>query len=93
MWNYDLIVDGDGSANPSLEIAEALGVQTGRRRLTQEQFAPVVALFEEHREYVEGRLEEFDEETMSWRDYAGYSFDDIPADLYMRGSVILLGIS
>lgn len=82
MWQFDLIVDNDGSANHSLQIAEAMGVDTRRKRITGEQFAPLVALFEPHREYVERRLDDYSEENSgSWRDYAGYSFDDIPKEI------------
>lgn len=65
---------------------EALGTSPNRRpRLTVEQFAPVVAMFEPHREYVEMRLADFDDEYQSWRDYAGYSFENIPDALYDDG--------
>jgi len=71
MWNFDLVVDGYGGANPSLQIAEAIGVQSGRRRLTAAQFSPVVALFEPHREQVEYALGSYcEDENGSWRDYA-----------------------
>lgn len=90
MWNYDLIVNGDGSANKSLQIAEALGTAVRRRKeLTTEEFAPLIALFEPHRDEIEYRLSDFDDETQSWRDYAGYAFDFIPPDLYAKGGAIL----
>lgn len=93
-WNYNVAVIEGRETNPSLGMAEALGTSTRvRPRLTAEQFAPVVALFEEHREYVENRLEEFDDENQSWRDYAGYSFDSIPEALYDRGVEILKSIA
>lgn len=86
MWNYNLIVDGDGSANPSLQIAEAIGTATQRRvPLTNEQFAPLVALYEPYRDQVERRLADFDEENQSWRNYAGSNFDFLPASLYDKG--------
>lgn len=87
MWNYDLIVDGDGSANQSMAIAEACGVSSRRRRITAEQFAPLVAVFEPHREDVENWLLDFDEENQSWRDYAGYC--PIPKELYRAGGEVL----
>lgn len=89
MWNYDLIVDGDGRANPSLQIAETLRVTTGRVNLTREEFAPIVSLFEPFRERVEETLQEFDDDNQSWRDYAGYMFDFIPPEVYHRGVEIL----
>lgn len=76
-WQYDLIVEGDGSANPSLEIAEALGVATRRQRVSAEQFQRLVIASEHLRHDVEYRLGQFDEETQSWRDYAGYAFDGL----------------
>lgn len=75
MWNFDLIVGENDNANPSLRIAEILGVETGRVRITPEQFAPLVHLYEPHRDMVERRLAQFDEDRQSWRDYAGYAFD------------------
>lgn len=80
-WNHDLIVNGDGTSNPSLEIAEAMGVKTRRRSVTAEQFAPMIALYEPYREQVENRLVDFDEDK-SWRDYASFCFDFIPDSLF-----------
>lgn len=80
MWNFDLIVDGDGHANPSLEIAEALGVPTRRRSVSAEQFGRIVAQYEQYRADAERSLENFDEETQSWRDYAGSAFEFMPFD-------------
>ena len=76
MWQHDLVVDGDSSANPSLEIAEAMGRVSNRKHLTAIEFAGIVELYEGHRKEIESKLEQFDEETMSWRDYAGLAFDD-----------------
>lgn len=93
MWNYDLIVGGDASANPSLQIAEAVGTATKRRpELTTEQFAPLVALYEPYRAMVESRLDQFDSDTQSWRDYAGHGFDFLPASLFDHGQKIVRGI-
>lgn len=78
MWNYNLIVAGDTSGNASLEIAEAIGTAKPRPELTHELFAHVVRLYEPWREMIEGKLEDFDEETQSWRDYAGAAFQYIP---------------
>lgn len=89
-WNYDIVVEGQNDPNTSLQIAEALGTATQRRpRLTQEQFAKVVAIFEPHRERVEDRLGYFDEDCQSWRDYAGYSFDFIADETYDEGKRVL----
>jgi len=78
MWKHDLIVDGYTGANSSLQIAETLGVQTRRVRITRDQFIPFVELYEPYRDHVEQLLLDFDEYENSWRDYAGYNFDFIP---------------
>ena len=78
-WTFNVVVEGQDENNPSLGIAEMLGTATRRRDvLTKEDFAPIVKLFEDFRERVEGRLEDFDDDTQSWRDYAGCCFDDLP---------------
>ena len=79
-WNFDLIVEGARDANASLRIAEALDVKTRRKFLTAEQFQPIVAYFEIHRESAESLLGDFNEETQSWKDYGGYCFDHIFTD-------------
>lgn len=79
MWDLDLIVDGESMANPSLALAEAMGVRTGRRRLTLAQFQPILSLYEPFRDAIEYKLEDYSEEDCgSWRDYAGYAFEFIP---------------
>lgn len=77
-WQWDLIVDGDTGANKSMEIAESLGIPSRRICITLEQFQPLLALYEPYRDYIEERLTDFDEGTMSWRDYAGWAFGDVP---------------
>jgi hypothetical protein len=81
MWNYDLIVDGDGSPNVSLQIAELMGIDTRRIHVTQQQFDKIVSQFESFRYSVENTLDGFDEDCMSWRDFAVYSFDYLPDEL------------
>ena len=89
-WNYDLIVGGDGSANPSLQIAEALGTATkARREVTDAQMAELVKIFEHRREDVEAQLDMFDEEEQSWRQYAAYAFDCIEDAEYEKGLVLI----
>jgi len=44
--------------------------------LTKEQFSKIVALYEPHRESIEERLDNFDEDNQSWRSYAQYAMDD-----------------
>lgn len=82
MWNHDLIVDGDGSANMSLQIAEAVGVNSRRARITGQVFAAMLAPYEPWRESVECALSEFDDDNQSWRDYAGYAFNFLPDELF-----------
>ena len=89
MWNFDLVVDGQSDVNMSLRAAEALGTINGRQRLNVEQFAPIVAIFEPYREDVERSLADYDGETQSWRDYAGYSFDDVPDSAYDEVSTLI----
>jgi hypothetical protein len=92
MWQYDLIVDGDGSANPSLQIAEAVGVDTRRKSITREQFLPLLELFEPLRVDVERRLDWYNEEDCgSWRDYGGYAFDFIPKEIEAKAAEIVSG--
>lgn len=88
-WNYNVIIEEQAESNVSIAMAEALGAVPHRPFISQEKFAPVVALFEEHREAVEHRLDEFDEDEQSWRGYAGNAFDFIPDELYEEGSVLI----
>lgn len=70
MWNYDLIVDGNTSANSSLHMAETLGTSTKRIRIPQAKFDFLVALLEPHRGVIEEMLVDFNEAQQSWRMYA-----------------------
>jgi hypothetical protein len=80
-WNWDLVVmDDSPDANVSLRLAEMMGKIHLRPRITPEQFSPILALYEPYREHVEHNLAEFDDETQSWRDYAGYAFS-IPKEV------------
>lgn len=90
MWNYNLIVEGDPTANPSLQIAELLGNIQRRPDWSLEQFKPLVELFEPYRYDVERVLDYYDEEENgSWRWFAGYAFDFIPDEIYNAGSEII----
>lgn len=91
MFWYDLIVEENNGANQSLRIIEALGVKTQRITLTEEQFKPIVSLFEPYREQVEIRLNWFNEETQSWRDYCGFPMDDIQEDVCNAADAIVKG--
>lgn len=77
MWAYNLTVEDQPDANFSLALATAIGNIQPRRHLTTAEFAVIVARFEQWREQVEQRLEDFDEENQSWRGYAGCTFDDV----------------
>jgi hypothetical protein len=90
MWNYNLIVDDDDTANESLRIAEILGTATRRRpQITNEEFAPILVLFEPYRDRVEDLLNGHDDNEASWRDFAGYAFDFIPDEVYTQGAEII----
>lgn len=78
LWNYDLIVESQPDANFSLALAEALGNVSRRPLINDELFKEILEPFELHREHVEELLRDFDEETQSWRDYAGTCFDFLP---------------
>jgi hypothetical protein len=74
LWNLNLTCDDlEGSnPNPSLQIAEALGTATRRRaNVTKAQLSHLIEPLEEFRESVEYGLQDFDEDTQSWRDYSG----------------------
>lgn len=71
-WQWNLVVDEAPENNISLGIAELVGNVVPRPRLTKEQFAPIVAIYEPFRANIERRLDDFDEDTQSWRSYAGY---------------------
>lgn len=89
-WSLDIKVEDTLDANASLGIAEALGTAIRPRlTLTQEQFAKVLVVFEEHRENVEYLLDDFDEENRSWRDYASHNFDFIPGYLYDQAHTLI----
>lgn len=48
--------------------------------LTEGQFKALVQLFEPHRESIEYRMNDYDREEQSWRDYRNamwYSFEDM----------------
>ena len=78
LWRYDLTADGDYEPNRSLSIAEALGHRERRFNLNAEQLKELAAIFETWREHVEYLLLDYDEEESgSWRDYAGLCFDFI----------------
>lgn len=90
MWNHDLIVDGDTSANLSVSIAEACGTSTrNRKQLAAAEFTPMLNVYEPFREQVEHALSEFDDDNQSWRDYSGYAFDFIPRDVFAKAEAVI----
>lgn len=92
-WQLDLKVIDTRDANPSLQLAEMVGTSTRVRPvLNKQEFATIVALFEEYRELIEHRLDDFDEDNQSWRDYAQYVDDDVPEALYDRAREIINSI-
>lgn len=88
MWEHDLIVDGDDGANESLRISEWMGQPTRRVSITKEQFMPILSLYEPYRKQVESLLSDFNDDEQSWRDYAGYAFDFITANVFKQANEI-----
>lgn len=80
-WRLDIVVEGHLDPNFSLFMAEALGTIPRRPILLQKEFKDILDLYEPFRQQVEYLLHEYDEETQSWRDYAGYGFDFIPDEI------------
>lgn len=77
-----MVVEDLDEANTSLGLAELLGyTKCQRSQLTKQQFIGLVEMFETHRDHIENLLSAFDEETQSWRDYAGYAFSFLPDEL------------
>jgi hypothetical protein len=91
IWNYDLVVEDEPEANFSLGMAETLGTIPPRPRLPTADFRRLVELFEPHRQQVEWRLDDFEPEEQSWRDYAGVAFDFIADETYEAGRLIVQG--
>jgi hypothetical protein len=77
MWNHNLVVIGYPNANASLQIADALGINTYRVSLSQAQFDTILAIYEPYRTTVEYLLENFDDNLLSWTDYAGVCFNGV----------------
>jgi len=79
-WQFNLVIIGQTDANASRGMAESLGNAIPRPVLSNVQFAPLVALYEPHRETIERRLGDFDEDTQSWRGYAEVVDLDVPLE-------------
>ena len=92
-WLFNITVDDTEDANTNLCIAEALGTSNGRRKnLTKDQFAILVAMYNEYRKSIENRLNDFDDDNMSWRTYASYAFDCLPEPLYDEGAAYVRAV-
>lgn len=92
-WQLDLTVIDTSEANISLGYAEALGLSTRvRSQLTKEEFAPIVEMFEQYREDIERRLDDFNEDEQSWRGYAEYVDCDVPKELYDKVQEYIKGL-
>lgn len=88
-WHYCITVDGDGSSNVSLQLAEALGSVPRRPDITHVDFQQLCDLFEPYRDGVERSLVDFDEESQSWRDYSDNVFAQVPDNVFTVGGVLL----
>ncbi len=91
-WNHDLKIIDQDEANASLGIAEMLGRSTGRLTLTIEEFAPILQIYEPHRERIEYYLGEFDDETQNWRDYSYAAFQFVPESVATTVLELIRGI-
>lgn len=79
IWLHNLTVKGTHEANLSIGVAEMLsGVPSKRPCLTQDEFSRIVAEYEPYRDLIESRLDDFDEDTQSWRGYAEIVDIDVP---------------
>jgi hypothetical protein len=87
-WQHDLIVDEDRSANWSLMVVEAMGQQTRRVHVDGDRFKKILALYEPHREDIELKLGEFDDENQSWRAYACDAFSHHDPIIDMAQSIV-----
>lgn len=89
-WNYSVVALGDlNESNPSLGIAEFVGNIQPRPRLKPDAFAQLVAVFEDWREHIELKLEEFWEQESGWRQYSSNAFYCVPDELYDEGGRVL----
>lgn len=80
IWLHNLTVEGTHEANLSIGVAEMLsGVPSKRPCLVQDEFSRIVAEYEPYRDLIESRLDDFDEDTQSWRGYAEFVDIDVPA--------------
>ena len=90
LWEHNLVCSGFPEANVSIGIATFLGlVKDHRQVVTEEQFQELVAIFESEREATEYWLLCFDDDNQSWRNYASYSEDRFPKEMWAAGKALL----
>ena len=66
-------------------IAERVGAMTPQKRIESILFKEIVKRFDPWRESVESKLEDFNEETQSWRGQSEYVCDIIPEEVWVWG--------
>lgn len=89
IWLYDITVTNHDEANVSAGMAEMLGNVSRRTNLTEEVFATIVEKYEPYREDIEYYLNEFDEETQSWRGYAEVVDMNVPEEVHNEVRLLL----
>jgi len=88
-WQWNLVVEDEAENNFSVGVAEMIGTVKPRPRVTKEQFTPLVALYEPYRGGIEDRLLDFDDDTQSWRSYAGYVDCDVPESVNEQAETLV----
>lgn len=89
-WEWNLLVEGYESSNMSLFLVETIFGTESRKKLSLLQFEQIVDLYEPYREEVEYRLEDFDKDWQSWRDYAGNIFAIIPPEIRQEANQLII---
>lgn len=79
-WEWSFAVIGESDKNFNLAVAEMLNGNYRRPRITKEQFAKLIALYEPYRDMIEYRLDQFDEDNQSWRGYCNCVTEGISSD-------------
>lgn len=79
-WEWNFVVIGESDKNFNLAVAEMLSGNYNRPRITKEQFAKLIALYEPYREMIECRLDQFDEDNQSWRGYCNHVTEGISSE-------------
>lgn len=79
-WEWNFAVIGESDKNFNLAVAEMLNGNYRRPRITKEQFAKLIALYEPYRDMIEYRLDQFDEDNQSWRGYCNCVTEGISSD-------------